>query len=164
MNKNRGLFLYQTIKKQHYDIIDPIRKSIPVNVKQMVGKLQIALKEEILPTDVSGAIHKDGDGNITIYFDITESEVRQRFTIAHELAHFLLGHVDKNAYISDNLLLRSNKLSNTEERDANYLAAELLMPMQKIDHLLKTNSLSISELAHKMSVSDQALSVRLGIV
>lgn len=160
---NRGLFLYQTLDSTQLSIMDKIRDNIPVDIKKIIKRMEIELREDILPTDVSGAVRKEDNGQITIYCDITEDEARQRFTMAHELAHFLLGHLDNNLYISDNILLRSSKMTNTQERDANYLAAEILMPMEKIDHITDTQSLGIGELAKILNVSEQALSIRLGI-
>ena len=159
---NRDLWLYQALKKEVYAIIEPFRKKIPVDIHNMTKRLGVVLKEEILPVDVSGAIKKEED-TITIYYDITEDETRQRFTIAHELSHYLLGHLEEVKYLSENILLRSNRLSNTQERDANYLAAELLMPMTMIDSLIDNNSLTLSGLAQKLHVSEQAVSIRLGI-
>lgn len=56
-----------------------------------------------------------------------EPEVRQRFTIAHEIGHILLGHKgisfrDPNYQQYTDLIMRAN------EANANSFAAELLMP------------------------------------
>lgn len=66
--------------------------------------------------------------------------VRQRFTIAHELGHWILhrGEIEdnkKSIYYRKNLLLQDLDL---REKEANYFAANLLVPdfiFNKIKHL-----------------------------
>ena len=63
----------------------------------------------------------------TIYVNILDPEFRQRFTIAHEIGHILLGHEgishrDTSYTIYKDLIERMNEVS------ANAFAAELLMP------------------------------------
>ncbi len=162
MKDIKGLYLYHSLEDSIVKKIEPIRKSVPVDIKKIIKKLGIEIVEDILPLDISGAIRRAGK-DITIYFDTREPKTRQRFTLAHELAHYLLGHLDSgDGYISDNTLYRSG-MTNRQERDANYLAAELLMPMEQIDKLLSSASYTLPTLAEKLEVSEAAVSIRLGI-
>lgn len=52
-------------------------------------------KIEYIPDDLCGYIEKDNN-RITIYYNPNHHKNRKRFTIAHELAHFLLGHLNEN--------------------------------------------------------------------
>lgn len=169
-NKKYGVHLYTEIDPSYKKLIDRIRNKVPVDVEKMARKLNIKVFPKLLGAGVSGAITRDKD-NISIYYDITEPETRQRFTIAHEIAHYLLGHLEgeKHKYMSENTLLRSNQLSNSQERDANYLAAELLMPMKVIDKLIdekKDNMepFTLDSLAQLLGVAESALRIRLGII
>ena len=66
--------------------------------------------------------------------------MRRRFTIAHEIAHFLL-HRDKiGDQLSDDAMYRSS-LSSDDERAANRLAADILMPMGLIQDYMRKLSL-----------------------
>ena len=99
---------------------------------------------------------------------------RARFTIAHELGHFLLHsytsgnvHVDRSFKIK----LRSEESSqgtNTEEIEANTFAAELLMPLKFLkSDLAATDAFDfeddrlLKKLAGQYRVSPQAMYFRL---
>lgn len=87
------------------------------------------------PTSVLGRITFD-PGIIQIYKQETPNLGRERFTLAHELAHHLLSHGEylnrESCDGSDFVLERSAAVSGSDvarmEFQANYLAASLLMP------------------------------------
>lgn len=66
-------------------------------------------------------------GRRVIFYNECEPRVRIRFSILHEFAHFYLGH-DLNA---------TGKLYSRQEVEANYFAAQILMPDQLIRELLR---------------------------
>lgn len=73
----------------------------------------------------------------TIYVNILDPEFRQRFTIAHEIGHILLGHEgishrDTSYTVYKGIIDRMNEVS------ANGFAAELLMPEQLLRAALLT--------------------------
>ena len=161
--------LYEEVAQHYRNTIDPVRKKVPVDIEKIAHLLDIKVVAKVLAPGVSGVIQKIKGGSILVMYELTESRKRQRFTIAHEISHFLLGHLEKEQFLSENKLLRSNRLSNAEERDANYLAAELLMPMEEIDRLIEASQLSQmpftpKDLADILEVSEQALRIRLGII
>ena len=114
-------------------------------------------------------VRDDNDGGESGYYivaDSTEARRRRRFTYAHELAHFLLHKKFINKSITDNVLFRS-RLSNQQEIEANQLAADILMPYEKIDELINQvgpEHATISILADKFDMSPSAMRVRLGII
>ena len=96
-----------------------------------------------------------------------EMAERQRFTLAHEIAHYLL-HRDKiGGGVVDNIMYRSN-LSSTLEVETNKLAADLIMPRALINkrlaelHNLDTDD-KITALAERFRVSQAAMRIRLGV-
>ncbi|KPX96568.1 hypothetical protein ALO61_200138 [Pseudomonas savastanoi pv. nerii] len=118
-----------------------------------------------MPGSISGEI-RETEGRVTIKVNRHDVKERQRFTIAHEIAHFLL-HRDRLANgITDDVLYRSG-LTDDLERQANRLAADIIMPYNLIQIALSSlNSLktedklkTISELAQ---VSLAAVRIRLG--
>jgi len=118
-----------------------------------------------MPGSISGEI-RETEGKVTIKVNRHDVKERQRFTIAHEIAHFLL-HRDRLANgITDDVLYRSG-LTDDLERQANRLAADIIMPYNLIQvALANLNSLkaeeklkNISELAQ---VSLAAVRIRLG--
>ena len=109
-----------------------------------------------------------------IGYNSTHALVRQRFTIAHELAHYLL-HVKKNRksqlFIDRHLTFRRDGYSSGgvdhEEVEANQLGAALLMPKSLVQQEVKRNDLdlddeeAISFLAKRFHVSAAAMTNRL---
>lgn len=125
----------------------------------------ITVMKSTMPGSISGEI-REAEGRITIKVNRHDVKERQRFTIAHEIAHFLL-HRDRLANgITDDVLYRSG-LTDDLERQANRLAADIIMPYNLIQIALSSlNSLkteeklkTISELAQ---VSLAAVRIRLG--
>lgn len=76
--------------------------------------------------EVSGGIIRDSN-KFKIYVNSQDSMKRKRFTIAHELGHYFLEHLDnKGQYVDLHREVSSNK--TPEEIDADEFAACLLMP------------------------------------
>lgn len=89
----------------------------------------------------------------------TDTWQRQRFTLAHELGHFALGH---GGGFRDNLASFNLKNYDQREVDANTFAAELLMPKNAIDFAIqKKNIGDFYELAQLFNVSVPAIKYRL---
>ena len=134
----------------------------PVDIYAMADELGCEVFTATMPKDRSGAIsHKDG--KFRIHISNVDSENRQRFTCAHELAHFLL-HSDivREKPLYENTLLRGT-MSNPQEVEANALAADLLMPFDVLHPVVETRKYGINELAKKFGVTRAAMLVRLGI-
>ncbi len=115
-----------------------------------------------LPYNISGCIKKIGkEDQYEIVLNSGESYNRRRFTAAHELAHFLLHKDDIGDGIKDDALYRS-KLSTIQEVEANKLAADILMPLDKIYEILGKDK-RLAELSSIFEVSNLAMCIRLGV-
>lgn len=146
----------------------------PVNVASVAEHLGISVVTMRLDDGVSGLLISK-PGMTCIATQETESPQRQRFSIAHELGHYCLGHqfepgehvhVDRGHLISHRNQ-QSSMGTNLKEIEANQFAASLLMPAvlvrQCIDEL-GTDYIydgHITELADKFKVSEQAMTIRL---
>lgn len=90
---------------------------------------------------------------VIMYNDMVYSHNRKRFTIAHELGHCLLGH---------NL----NRRYDVQEKEANYFAKRLLVPLPLVDRVLGFSILSVNERVEDISsvfdVSRQVAAYSLG--
>ena len=111
--------------------------------------------------DISGSITKENDAYI-IHVNASHPETRRRFTIAHEIAHFVLHRELIGNGIEDDAMYRS-LLSNRREREANEYASELLMPWNLINIAIEGGANTIKDLATEFNVSKYAMSIRLGI-
>lgn len=128
----------------------------PIPLKKIADYFSIkVIPYDNFPDSISGTIITNEDGSVTIGVNSKNSKVRQRFTIAHEMGHFFLGHDIKSQIVDDHL-----DKSTDREKEANKFAAELLMPKNLFINDIK-NKISIPELAKKYNVSEQSVSIRI---
>jgi len=71
--------------------IDPVEEANKYDIKVYAD-----VENAHLNDGESGMIERDSDGNVTIWVADNDSLERQRFTVAHELGHFINGHLDEN--------------------------------------------------------------------
>jgi Zn-dependent peptidase ImmA (M78 family) len=146
-------------------------RSAPVPVERIVRSMGITVQYAPFDGDLSGmAFIKDGKKIIGV--NSLHSATRQRFTIAHELAHFVLHeerleskvHVDKGVLRRDTL---ASEGTDAVEIEANNFAAELLMPKAVLTETLGGKNFdledeeAIASVAKKFKVSPVALQYRL---
>ncbi len=114
--------------------------SRPVDVLQIANALGISVFEASFENDsISGLIRKEADG-VKIYYNRAHNFRRIRFTIAHEIGHSVLGHLDKvrNQQIDDfalNMFRRADGVGGKDyqmEVDANKFAAALFYKHQPV--------------------------------
>ena len=143
----------------------------PIPVKRIANAEGLPIIETEYGADVSGALIS-ANGLSGIAINAAQHPNRQRFTIAHELAHFLLRHDSEHVDRNFTILLRDDRSSEATdwmEMEANSYAACLLMPRE---FLLRDLRLSfygepdlseeqIVSLARKYKVSATALRYRL---
>ncbi len=132
-------------------------KNPPVLIRDIVSHIK---KEKDLSV-YSWAFGEDTDGiqitegeKAAIGYNQKQHPHRQRFTVAHEIGHLLLGHTGKN-FILD---LNSKK---PEEIEANQFAAELLMPLEMLKKDFQNGKKTAKDIAQAYNVSEEAVWWRL---
>jgi Zn-dependent peptidase ImmA (M78 family) len=139
--------------------------NLPVDIVGLANALGLTVIEADLGTN-SGEIFRDirrgGFSGYSILINANDPHVRKRYTIGHEIAHFLR-HRDrvKNRLVDDRMYRSGH--GKTVEDEADALAADLLMPRRMIAQLRSTGLDNVEELAAKFDVSVQAMKRRLGI-
>jgi Zn-dependent peptidase ImmA (M78 family) len=143
----------------------------PVPVEQLASALKIDVRYSEGADDVSGALIRETD-SVVIAVNSAQHENRQRFTIDHELGHFLL-HRGTKLHFDDDFRIdyrdaTSSDATNREEIEANGFAAALLMPQRILmrDWLRlapddKAIPDTIRALATRYRVSQRAMELRL---
>ncbi len=147
----------------------------PVDVHSIAKLLDIEVRRRDFEEDLSGfAYQKDGERIIGV--NANESYLRQRFTIAHELGHLRLTPRDDLTVDRNFAMQYRNGLSSQgtdlKEMEANYFAAELLMPASFLKEHIELfkdeygavdfeDDRFVKLLADKYKVSRHAMSVRL---
>ncbi|NKM14171.1 ImmA/IrrE family metallo-endopeptidase [Rhizobium laguerreae] len=136
----------------------------PIDVVGLANLLGIKVYDAPWPESVSGKIQKDerkgGSSGFAIFVRESDPETRKRFTIAHEIAHYVLHEHLIGDGVFDDAMYRSGLASNVE-RQANNLAADILMPWSYLTPMI--NGKTAKDLAETFNVSEQAMQVRLGI-
>ncbi|WP_417535607.1 ImmA/IrrE family metallo-endopeptidase [Methylophaga sp.] len=156
---------WKNLPDVHVGIITTFQKSFPVKVGDIAKALKLTVKQATLPAGISGEI-KEVDGQFIIRVNRHDVKYRQRFTVAHEISHFLL-HRDKiGDGIIDDVLYRSS-LSDALEAQANRLAADIIMPGELIEKELnmlgQIEIEEVEEIAKLAEVSTTALKIKLGL-
>jgi Zn-dependent peptidase ImmA (M78 family) len=147
----------------------------PVPVDRVATDEGVLVIEHALHGDVSGALISS-NGVSAIAVNSAHHPRRRRFTIAHELAHYLLGHKGDQDHVDWKFTVirrdgSSSEANNVQEIEANSFAANLLMPKEFLFEDLKLEAGSngdmdlsadqISALARRYRVSDTAMTYRL---
>lgn len=160
---------WSRIDDNERNIIAPYLTAAPVKVAGVARALGIEVKSATLKPRISGQIQPSNVSisGYRIRINRHEPLVRQRFTIAHEIAHYLLHRELIGEGLEDTILYRST-LSNTIEAEANRLAADLIMPKDLILTSLRNRGGDatvevVSEMASEFQVSEPAMKIRLGL-
>ncbi len=150
--------------------------SPPVNLFKIAESLNIEIISKPSEDDLSGFLFRDFAKNQTIIgVNQNHHPNRRRFTIAHEIGHFILHNYEGFHFDSSNenyllkLRKKNSRVTNKEEeREADIFAAQLLMPKEFVirdvltlespDLLFDDN---IPKLARKYKVSVRAFTIRL---
>lgn len=155
------------IPAEHAAMITRHSQTPPIDVGAIARDLGLAIFSAELAQNVSGVIVRDQSygtpSGFAIFVDSGESPVRQRFTAAHEIGHYLLHRSLIGDRHEDNYLLRSNGISNRQEAQANAFAADLLMPRALIEQAMANGYNTVDTLADLFQVSKIAMGIRLGL-
>lgn len=147
-----------------------------IDIEKIISICGIKIERQLPILDSGSCLQKDGESS-RIVVNKVESKARQRFTLAHELGHLMLGHKGESFRCMD-----SGEYKETFERmkdaAANKFAADLIMPEKLVISVLREsikelklseeynfNDYEINKLidrsAEKMKVSSLAFEYRL---
>jgi Zn-dependent peptidase ImmA (M78 family) len=157
------------VKKQAVELLrDHNLLRAPVDVDHLARALGAEVFYEEMEDKVSGLLlYEESSAKIAVNKDHHRN--RQRFTVAHEIAHLVL-HASrkKELWIDHEYYFRSNDPRSGDEKaevEANRFAADLLMPkeliVESIDSSLPLSDLGVARLALRFGVSEQAMMWRL---
>ncbi len=142
-------------------------ESPPVDVGRVAHHLGIKLQEEAFPDGISAVLLRS-EGGALIAVNKEHHPNRQRFSVAHEVGHYLLhrdaaGYYDRKHQIGVHFRASTTGGSwDPKEIEANRFAAELLMPRRMIiDAIQRAGAAEASALARQFEVSEEAMTYRL---
>ncbi|MNJ37346.1 hypothetical protein D3C77_321600 [compost metagenome] len=138
-------------------------ESSPLDVQKLLSALGIKLISIPMKDDISGILSLSDNGKEwVVKVNALHHPNRQRFTIAHEIAHFSR-HRSQQVKFEDLNFFRNGD-SNPMEVEANRFASELLMPEQIFRDKVRVFSGSIEAIAQFFKVSTLAVRVRAKIL
>ena len=126
------------------DLIRPlIEAGPPVNVQAALRNVGVRVSEDReLPPGISGHLKRLPDGTYEAAATKSDHPYRRRFTLAHELGHYILHRSTVDAFggVDDDIKYRStdkgdiynSRIEIDHEKQANSFAANLLMPKDAV--------------------------------
>lgn len=125
-------------------------KTLPVNPSTIIYAMSVRIvyAPEFF---VSGYLDLQ-DGKPVIHINPRDSFTRQRFTLFHELGHYVLGHGSGTP--------DSSQGSTSYEVMADQFAMEMILPSDVV-FLYANGDYSLARMAQLFNVSDQAMRIRL---
>ena len=131
----------------------------PLDVAALAQLLRIRMIFEPMSGDDSGNLKKTKKtGEWVMTVNSLHHPNRQRFTIAHELGHFINDSANHDEF-SDTVFFRNGD-SNPMEAAANRFAAELLLPEHSFRDFVKNHSSKVEDIAEHFEVSSLAVRIR----
>jgi Zn-dependent peptidase ImmA (M78 family) len=143
-------------------------KSYPVPVEALAKQQGIVVRSIPLDDELSGMSFVKDELPV-IVVNSAHHPNRQRFTLAHELAHHVLhkDYLTNNVHVDKAILKRNQRSSegvDTKEIEANAFAAEILMPkalLAEFAHIDINDDVELLDVARKFRVSPSAMAIRL---
>jgi len=133
----------------------------PIDLMGLCRLLGITIKYATIDNNLSGSL-KYHLGRWIIEVNSLHHERRQRFTIAHELAHYCL-HRDHQSAFDDSTFHRGKEYTS-QEREADNFAGAILMPKSEFRHFISTQSNKIDDIAEYFGASGIAVKIRADVI
>ncbi|RUT76995.1 ImmA/IrrE family metallo-endopeptidase [Marinobacter sp. NP-6] len=131
----------------------------PLNVSELSLELGIIVRFQPMHEDDSGTLFKEKKtGQWVMIVNSLHHPHRQRFTIAHEIAH-RIRHAANQDEFNDKAFFRNGN-SNWMETEANNFAATILMPKEDFIRAVDSGKTRIEEIAAHFQVSSMAVRIR----
>lgn len=140
--------------------LDLCQQHFPDGLDRLVRESAIEVHEADL--NIDGWCYRRKNGIYVVFLNRNATKERRRFTLAHEIAHFLLGDGTSPMALFKNVLHYDPK--SPEERAADDLASRLLLPTERVREFLGdylVDYYTIKRLQSKAKVSDIAIALRL---
>lgn len=157
-------------KEAAREILKRFGSRVPVAVADIVKAHGISILDDDLEVSISGILVIKAE-HTRVILNQMHPLGRMRFTLAHELGHYLLHRDTSSVFVDETSLFyrgaRAKQGVDPKETEANVFAAELLMPEDVLraeiggGPLRSEDDEDIQKLAPKYGVSAEAMSIRL---
>lgn len=136
----------------------------PIDILGLCARCGVLVLTRSFQETLSGLVFAYEDGAV-IGVNADQAATRQRFTVAHELAHYLLRHHERSPEYEDRFHIDLAEgtppgFDWRAERAANAFAADLLMPRRLMSTAFEQTQDPVA-LATRFDVSQVAMGIRL---
>jgi IrrE N-terminal-like domain len=131
-------------------------------VRRLGGEIET---KDFWGTAHDGSLEVRSSNSFTITVPFHTSIERDKFTVAHELGHFLLHYIlASDGAVRAQTFYAKRYGGGLEEREANWFAASFLMPKDAFSNSFGSNQGNLFAVARIFGVSRQAAEVRARIL
>lgn len=140
-------------------------QQLPVSIEPICRACGVTTYYRVMPNDLSGMLVKrTHEKEAKAFIDQGEPLVRQRFTLAHELGHFIertvIAKDDEYGFEESRMAIPRKRNYFPHEFFADEFAGAILMPETKVEEFQAANK-SPEEMARLFGVSVDAVRIRL---
>ncbi len=147
-------------------VIERHQRAAPVSVLKIAHGMGLKVyKTRDWDDDMAGQIRKSprgGPSGYAVFVNGSHHQHRRRFTLAHEIAHFVRHRQFIGDGVQHDVMYRSG-LSTPLEREANQMAADILMPKHLLLRAFFDGVSDLDSLAERFRVSRAAMAIQMGI-
>jgi Zn-dependent peptidase ImmA (M78 family) len=144
-----------------YCIRNNMIDGVELDIEKLIEKNPfLSLKKKSLPDGIDAYIKETISNHFEIGVNSKHSRTRQRFSMAHEFAHYQLHRKNLNGLEQGERILHRSDERNHLEYQANSFAAALLMPEDHFREEVRRTRGDVTELAKRFGVSPLALRYR----
>lgn len=159
--------------REAFDIAQRYWRDVPVRVDLLARELGLGPEfDSMLDQRIAGKIARVTSGQWIIFVNAHHNPLRQRFTIAHEIGHFIYhrdlleahsGVSDTLAYRADDIVMPNPLIGPHQEWQANNFAANLLIPDYYLRAAQVAGHRDPIDLAKQFEVTETAMRIKLGL-
>lgn len=139
----------------------PDEKNVTLLLKKVIERLGgkfIGTDEPDYYNKIDGSLHVNKSGDFVIKLPFYSSPLRDNFTVAHELGHYLIH------YNGEENVTYTRYGTDSKEIEANRFAAAFLMPKNEFLEARKELNDSVSLLAARFQVPVDIVQDRMGYI
>lgn len=168
--ESKKIELKPEIQQYIFQMTNGLYDGYRLQIEKLCEKLNLKCFVADFEDNISGSIIKDDNAETySIYVNRKHPVNRQRFTFAHEIGHYISflnesyskKELEKRGGFEDKAIsYRKDGVHSDAETEANLIAAELLMPKDKVEELMQ-KGLTPEQMADLFYVSPSAMTIRL---
>lgn len=130
----------------------------PVDPERIATSLGIVVRRHPLDDEVSGILRVEPDADPEIFVRESDSHLRQKFTIAHEIGHYV--ERTNSGEVDFNFMEQRGMEYDLHEFYADEFAGNLLMPTKEVQRLVDEGYSAVRMMKH-FGLSLPAIRMRL---